>query len=406
MDTGTPALAGIKVVEFGGYAAGPYIGKTLGNFGATVVHVESVSRPDGFRLQYPPFKDNKPGINASGCFAFLNDSKLGITLDVKKPGGLPLARRLVDWSDIVIENMRPGVMDRIGLGYAALCQTNPDLIMLSTCNMGQTGPRADTPGFGSQLTALAGFCGLTGNRDGSPMLLYGPYIDYIASTLGTAAVLAALEKRRRTGAGSYLDLSQYECGLLFLAGPLLDYHANGKIAERCGNDDPLAAPHGVWPCRHNGWLALSCWSDAEFTRLCDAIGRPELSLDPRLATAADRRRHRALIDAAIEHWSKPLEAHEAAEILQRAGVHAHAVNTIADLFTDPQLAARRQWRRRPHPVIGDQAYFMPPFDLSETPGDITSAAPTLGADNDKVFRELVGLTEQEYADYRAQGVFD
>lgn len=406
MSAGNQALAGINVVEFGGYAAGPHIGKMLANFGATVVHVESKARPDGFRMQYPPYKDNKPGINSGGCFAFFNDSKFGVTLDLKKPEGLKLARRLTDWCDLVIENMRPGVMDRLGLGYEALRKTNPDLIMLSTCNMGQTGPRADTPGFGSQLTAFAGMCGLTGERDGPPMLLYGPYIDYIASTLGAVAVLAALEKRRRTGAGSFLDVSQYECGLMFLAGPLLDYHVNGKIAERCGNDDPDAAPHGAWLCRDDAWLALSCWSDSEFTRLCNAIGNPELARDARLATPAGRKSHRTLIDQAIANWSKRLDAHDAADLLQRAGVHAHAVNTMADLFSDPQLAARRQWRRRPHPVIGNQAYFLPAFDLSETPGDITSAAPMLGADNEKVFREFVGLAEKEYADYRAQGVFD
>jgi benzylsuccinate CoA-transferase BbsF subunit len=193
---------------------------------------------------------------------------------------------------------------------------------------------------------------------------------------------------------------------MFLAGPLLDYHVNGKIAERSGNDDPVAAPHGAWPCRNGGWIALSCWSDSEFARLCDVIGRSNLSTDPRLAAPAGRKSHRALIDEAISDWSKRLDANQAAEILQRAGVHAHAVNTMADLFSDPQLAARRQWRRQPHPIIGNQAYCLPAFDLSETPGDIKSAGPMLGADNERVFREFVGLSEAEYAGYRSRGVFD
>ena len=399
------ALEGLKIVEFGGYAAGPHIGKMLANFGAVVVHVESIARPDGFRLQYPPYKDGKPGINGSGCFAFYNDSKFGVTVDVKNSEGLRLAKRLIGWSDIVIENMRPGVMGRLGLGYEALQRSNPDLIMLSTCNMGQTGPRADTPGFGSQLTALAGLCGLTGERDGPPMLLYGPYIDFIASTLGTAAVLAALEKRSRTGRGSYLDVSQYECGLMFLAGPLLEYHESGTVAERAGNDDPQAAPHGAWPCRGGGWLALSCWSDAEFARLCGAMGKPALAADPRLATLAGRQSLKEVVDEAISGWSRQLDAKQAAEILQRAGVHAHPVNDMADLFTDAQLASRRQWRRRLHPVLGNQAYCMPAFDLPEMPGEVTLAAPVLGADNDKVFREFLGLTESEYAQAQAAGAF-
>ena len=193
------ALAGLNVACFGGYAAGPHIGKVLGNYGACVVHVESKERPDGFRLQYPPFAGNRPGINRGACFSYFNDSKYGVTIDLKKPAGVELARRLCRWCDIVIENMRPGVMERLGLGFAALSKINPRLVMLATCNMGQTGPRADQPGFGSQLSALGGFCGMTGFPDGPPMLLYGPYIDFIASALGGAAVLAGVIRARRSG---------------------------------------------------------------------------------------------------------------------------------------------------------------------------------------------------------------
>lgn len=406
MSAGVQALEGVRIVEFGSYAAGPHIGKMLANFGAVVVHVESMSRPDGFRMQYPPYKDGKPGINAGGCFAYFNDSKYDVTVDLKNPEGRKLAKQLAGWSDIVIENMRPGVVDRLGLGFKELCRSNPDLIMLSTCNMGQTGPRADTPGFGSQLTALAGMCGLTGQPDGPPSLLYGPYIDFIASTLGAAAVLAALEQRRRTGKGAYLDVSQYECGLLFLAGPLLEYHASGKIAECAGNDDPQAAPHGAYRCRGEGWIALSCWSTEEFVRLCEAIGRSDISRDPRLATLAGRKSCGTLIHDVVSTWARDRDAHEAATLMQAAGVHAHAVNTVADLFTDSQLVSRRLWRRRRHPVIGDQAYCFPAFDLSETPGDITAAGPILGADNERVFREFLGLSEDEFKAAAAKGAMD
>jgi len=406
MSTGVRALEGVKIVEFGGYAAGPHVGKMLANFGATVVHVESMSRPDGFRMQYPPYKDDKPGINSGGCFTYFNDSKYGVTVDLKKTEGRKLARRLADWCDIIIENMRPGVIDRLGMGFHELRTSNPGLIMLSTCNMGQTGPRADTPGFGSQLSALAGFCGLTGEKDGPPMLLYGPYIDYVASTLGAAAVLAALERRRRTGNGAYLDVSQYECGLLFLAGPLLEYHRSGRIAERGANEDPDAAPHGAYACLGEGWIALSCWSNQEFGRLCSAIGRSDLAEDPALATLAGRKSAAALIHDALSAWARDRDAHEAARLLQSAGVHAHAVNSVADLFTDPQLVSRRHWRRRRHPVIGDQAYCFSAFELSETPGDITAAGPVLGADNERVFREFLVLSDEEFNALRAKGAMD
>lgn len=400
------ALDGIKIVEFGGYAAGPHIGKMLANFGARVVHVESRQRPDGFRLQYPPFKDGRPGLDRGACFTFFNDSKYAVTLNLKSPEGVALARHLIDWCDVVIENMRPGVMARLGLGYDVLSQSNPGLVMLSTCNMGQTGPRADTPGFGSQLSALAGFCGLTGDRDGPPMLLYGPYIDFIASTLGSAAVAAALDRRHRTGKGSLIDLSQYECGLTFIAGALLDYHSTGCIADRAGNEDPKAAPHGAYLCREDRWLALSCWSDEDFVVLARAIGHPDLAFDPRFSRLSTRRANLASLDSLLSEWCLTQDAEEAAAHLQRDGISAYPINTVSRLFDDPQLAHRRTWRKRRHPVIGEQAYYFPGFDLSRTPGDIVSPGPLLGGDNETVYREFLGLSEDEFSSLCREGAID
>jgi crotonobetainyl-CoA:carnitine CoA-transferase CaiB-like acyl-CoA transferase len=226
-------------------------------------------------------------------------------------------------------------------------------------------------------------CNLTGEPGGPPMLLYGPYIDFIASTLGMVAVLAALERRRKTGKGAYLDLSQYECGLMFLAGPLLDYHTTGRVAERRGNQDPEALLHGAWPCANGTWIALSCWTQDEYQRLQAVTG-----------------------SLPLERWLAERDAAAAAEALQAGRVHAHAVNTVADLFTDAQLEARGQWRRRRHAVIGEQAYCYPAFELCETPGDITCAAPTLGTDNERVCRELLGMKAAEYAACQQQGAFD
>jgi benzylsuccinate CoA-transferase BbsF subunit len=399
------ALDGLKVIEFGGYAAGPHIGKFLGNFGAQVVHVEAMDRPDGFRLQYPPFAGNRPGLNRGGCFSFFNDSKYGVTIDLKKPEGIALAKQLAVWCDLVVENMRPGVMDRLGLGYGALAKINPKLVMLSTCNMGQTGPRADQPGFGSQLSALAGMCGLTGFPGGPPMLLYGPYIDFIASSLGASAALAAVIQSRKSGKGAHIDLSQYESGLMFMAGALHDYFTTGRLAERRGNEDPDAIPHGAFPCRDRQWVALSCWSDRDFAALARTLGQAKLVTNARFATAAARRAHTRELDAIISAWTETRTADEVAEALQAAGVAAYPVVTMAGLFSDPQLTARKQWRVRRHPEMGDQAYSFPPFDLEEVPGDIVAPAFCLGADNDFVFRELVGLSEAEFEAYRKSGVF-
>jgi crotonobetainyl-CoA:carnitine CoA-transferase CaiB-like acyl-CoA transferase len=400
------ALAGLKVLEFGGYAAGPHIGKMLGNFGAHTIHVESKQRPDGFRIQYPPFKDDRPGYNRSGCFAFFNDSKCSVTVDLKKPAGVALTHRMAQWCDLVIENMRQGIMARLGLGYETLAKLNPRLVMLSTCNMGQTGPRADQPGFGSQLTALAGMCGLTGVPEGPPMLLYGPYIDYIASSLGASAALAAVIRSRRSGKGALIDLAQYECGLTFMGAALQDYFARGRCAERCGNDDPVAVPHGAYSCADGEWIALSCWSDADFAALAKVMGEGKLASDPRFASATARRANVEALDAAIAGWTETGRAEAVAESLQAAGVAAYPVVTMAGLFADPQLAARRQFRVRRHPEIGDHAYCFPGFDLADAPGDIVAPAPCVGADNDFVFRDLIGLSAAEYESYRRQGVFD
>ncbi len=400
------ALAGLKVVEFASYAAGPHIGKILANFGAIVVHVESRQRPDGFRLEYPPFKDGIPGLDRGGTFTYFNDSKYGVTLDLKNEAGIDLARKLVAWCDVVIENMRPGVIERLGLGYDAMRAINPGLVMVSSCNMGQTGPRAHTPGFGSQLSAQAGFCGLTGEADGPPMLLYGPYIDFVASTMGLSAVLAALLRRRETGEGAWIDIAQYETGLVFLAGALLDYHETGREASRNGNASPEAAPHDAFPCADGEWLALSCWSDAEFRALADAIGQPGLATDARYADLAARQRHASSLSETISAWSRARRASEAATLLQRAGLHAYAVNTVGDLMHDPQLVHRHVWRRRRHAVLGDQTYCFPAFDLSETPGDITAAGPRLGADNDTVFRNFIGLTDEQHAACQRAGAFE
>jgi crotonobetainyl-CoA:carnitine CoA-transferase CaiB-like acyl-CoA transferase len=398
------ALAGLKVLEFGSYAAAPHIGKLLGNFGASTIHVESKQRPDGFRIQYPPFKDNRPGYNRSGCFAFFNDSKYSVTVDLKNPAGVELMRRMAQWSDLVIENMRAGVMERLGLGYAALAERNSRLVMLSTCNMGQTGPRADQPGFGSQLTALAGMCGMTGFPEREPMLLYGPYIDYIASLLGASAALAAVIRSRRTGKGAVIDLSQYECGLAFMGAALHDFFASGRLADRCGNRDPVAVPHGAYQCIDGGWVALSCWSDAEFAILAQAIG--DAARDGRFATAPARRANVEALDAVVGAWTAGRTAEAAAATLQAVGVAAYPVVTMSGLFTDPQLSARRQFRVRRHPEMGDHAYCFPGFDLAAAPGDIVGPAPCVGADNDFVLRDLVGLSTAECEAYREQGAFD
>ena len=392
------ALSGIKIVEFAAFAAGPAVGKHFADHGATVVHIESRVRPDGFRAHYPPYKDNIHGLNRSGLFSLCNNDKLDITLNLKKaPAATALAKKIAAWADVVIENFSPGTMARLGIDYEALKQVKPDLIMLSTSNLGQSGPHAHHAGFGSQLSSLAGFTHLTGYPGGSPQILYGPYIDYIAVAYGATAILAALDYRRRTGKGNYIDTAQYETGLQYLAPILLDYKVNGTIASRDANRDPRAAPHGAYPCKgDDNWCVLSVHSESEWKRLCDVMGNPTWSADQKFATHATRKKNEDELDRKIGEWTSGFAPREVMEKLQAAGIRAGAVNTMKDVYTDPQLAQRPQWVELEHPEIGKMHYQRPPFLLTKTPPGPSKRDPLLAEHNDYFYKELLGLSDAEY----------
>ncbi|HTM08819.1 MAG TPA: CoA transferase [Verrucomicrobiae bacterium] len=390
------SLKGIKVVEFAAFAAGPVVGKHLADHGATVVHIESQVRPDGFRGHYPPYKDNIHGLNRSGLFALCNNDKLDITLNLKKaPAATELAKRIAAWADIVIENFSPGTMDRLGLGYEALKQVKPDLIMLSSSNLGQSGPHAHHAGFGSQLSSLAGFTHLTGYAGGSPQILYGPYIDYIAVAYGAVAILAALDYRKRTGEGNYIDTAQYETGLQYLAPILLDYKVNGRVAERNANRNPHAAPHGAYPCKGDDrWCAISVSSDDEWQTLVGAMKNPAWAKD--FASFEARKRNEDELDRLVGKWTIQFEPRELMERLQKAGVKAGVVNRMCDVYDDPQLKLRPQWVPIEHPEIGKMHYQRPPFLLTKTPPGPAKRDPLLAEHNEYFYCELLGLGEEEY----------
>jgi benzylsuccinate CoA-transferase BbsF subunit len=399
-------LAGLRVVELGWAAAGPLVGTYLAAHGADVIHVESSTALDPFRSTYPPFKDNLPGPDRAAMFAFYNAGKRGVTLDLKQPVAVGLALRLVAAADVVIESFPAGTLSRRGLGVDVLHRTKPDLVILSSCNQGQTGPHAQHPGYGSQLTALAGFTQLLGDPARTPVILYGPYIDYIAVGYGVIAILAALERRARTGQGCVIDLSQYEAGLQFMAPALLEHDANGTIPTRAANRDRVAVPHGVYPASEaDRWIALSVWDDAEWSSLCEALGDPEWARDPSLATAAGRRAREEWIDERISEWSRRQPRASAVTRLRSRGLRAAPVESVGELFGDAQLAERGAWRTARHPVIGEVRLMAPPFILSDSEQGPSRPGPLLGQHTQEVFRGIVGLDAAEYAALEAQGVF-
>jgi len=402
------ALKGVKIVEFAAYAAGPVIGKHLADHGATVVHVESRTRPDGFRTHYPPYKDNIHGLNRSGLFALCNNDKLDITLNLKKaPKATELAKRIATWADVVVENFSPGTIGRLGLGYEALKEVNLDLVMLSTSNLGQSGPHAHHAGFGSQLSSLAGFTHLTGYPDGPPQILYGPYIDYIAVAYGAVAVLAALDHRDRTGEGQYIDTAQYETGLQFLAPILLDYKVNGRAAGRNANRDPHAAPHGAYPCKgEDNWCVLSVSTDTEWQALRREMGDPAWAKEERFASHEARKRHEDELDQKVGAWTSQFTAQELTGRLQAAGVRAGVINAMKDIYSDPQLTQRGQWVELEHPEIGKMHYQRPPFTLTKSRPGPSRRDPLLGEHNPTFYKELLGMAEGEYQALVEEGVID
>jgi len=252
---------GIKVADFAWVAVGPQVARELAEHGATVVHVESHKRPDFLRV-ITPYRDGIPGLDRAVYGAMVNTSKYGMSLDLTKPKGREVARKLVAWADLVTEGMAPGTMAKLGLDYESCRQIKPDIIYFSTCQMGQEGPYSRLGAYGPHGTAYSGLCHVLGWPDRPPLRPSTGHTDYIAPWFLAPAVIAALDYRRRTGKGLYLDHSQIESGIAFWGPGILDYIVNGRIATRTGNRDPNMSPHGVFPCLGDDrWGAIAVSTD-------------------------------------------------------------------------------------------------------------------------------------------------
>lgn len=397
------AFSGLKVADFAWVGVGPMISKALADHGATVVHVESSARLDVLRL-LPPFKDGERGIDRSQFMANFNTSKLGVALDLSTDGGRELARRLADWADVVVESFTPGTMKKFGLDYATLARDRSDLVMLSTCLRGQTGPECGYAGFGGQGAALAGLHSITGWPDRAPSGPWGAYTDFISPRFGVAALAAALLHRARTGEGQHIDLAQTECGIRFLEPLALDFAVNGSEAGGAGHDSPYACPHGVFATAGTErYLALAVETAGQWRALravapLGDFAAPELdALDARLP----RKRE---IEDALRAWLRDQDRFEASHRLARAGVPAYAVLRPSDLYRDAQLDHRGFFVTLDHREMGSMPYDGPVTRFSATPARLRSAAPCLGQHTREVLRDLLGMTGAEIERYAAAGV--
>ncbi len=400
-------LTGTTILEFGGGAAGPVATRYFADHGATVIRVESRQRPDFLRiLKLTP---NTPGgIDGGEHFAVLNANKLSVALDLTKPEAIAIARRLALRADAVAENFAPGAMAKWRLDYASLVQERPDLVMISTCLNGQTGPQRGYPGFGGQGSALSGFNHLTGWSDREPLGPYGTITDSLSPRFAALLLAAALLHRRRTGQGQHIDLSQVEGGITCLAESIVTYTANGDALERAGNRSRHAAPHGVFRCADEDgrerWVAIVVHDDTDWRRLVEALGRPTWADTATLATAAGRVAGADAIEAALSEWTRPQRAADIARQLQAAGVEAAAVLDLGDLHDDPQLAHRQHFRTVEHPVLGAHPAETHAIRFSAMAPSLRAPAPRLGEHTEHVLRDLLGVSADEFARLRDAGV--
>ncbi|MGE4650163.1 MAG: CoA transferase [Myxococcota bacterium] len=397
---GPMALAGVRVVEFGSGAAGPVVTRYLAEQGATVIKIESLSRPDFLRI-YALGPDNPHGYEGSTLFNVLNVNKKSITLNLKEPSGLEVARRIIHWADAVLENFAPKAMRGFGLDYESMAAEKPDLVMVSSCMNGQTGPQRNYPGFGTQGSALSGFNFLTGWPDREPMGPAGTITDSLSPRFAAASILAGLLYRRRTGRGVYVDVSQVECGLYSLSPWLLDYSENERISMRMGNRSIRTAPHGAFPCQgEDRWVALSVWSDAEWLELAAAMGLDAANRE-RFGKGEARLADEDALEALISEWTSQQTREQVEEILQARGLEAVAVKDFGDLNEDPQLAAREHLVTLPHPVCGEWLFERNGFRLQGSPSGYTKACPVLGEHTEEILRDVLRLSEVEVAAFLA-----
>ncbi|MEZ5232031.1 MAG: CoA transferase [Acidimicrobiales bacterium] len=406
----TAPFEGLRVLDLSWVGVGPMTAGYLANQGATVIKVESSARPDILRLT-PPFLDGRPGLNNSHFCANMNASKAGLGVDLARPEGRAVVWRIIEeWADVVLESFTPRTLRGWGMDWAAVSARRPDIVMLSTCMQGQTGPRADYRGFGNLMGALSGFYSITGWPDRPPVTVYGAYTDFICQRFATTAITAAIDHRRRTGAGQYIDLAQLEAALQFLGPEFLDLDRNGHVATRAGNRDPERCPHVVLPCRpdadgREGWLALACEDDGQWAALVDALGRPAWATDPALVTVAGRKAAEDRIEAELAAWSAGWDAVELFERLQPA-IPCGPVLAPARLHTDPQVRHRSYFVPLRHSVMGEVPYDGVAAVLSATPARLTRAAPCLGEDTFTVLTELIGMDPDEVAQLLADGVVE
>ena len=398
-------LAGLRIVDFTAFWAGPFVTHYLAALGADVIKVESIQRPDGMRFQSVRQPPAEQWWEWGALYHGMNLNKRGITLDLTRPAGVALVKRLCAWADATVENFSPRVMDGLGLGWEELSSVNPSLIVVRMPAFGLDGPWRDRVGFAQTMEQVSGMAWLTGFADGAPVIPRGA-CDPLAGLHALAALLVALEHRRRTGRGQLVEATMVEAALNAASELVLEQGAYGARLTRAGNRGPVGAPQNLYACRGKDlWLALSVTSDAEWASVVGVLGEPAWARDPSLASAAARRARHDEVDRALAAWAAEQDVHAAVDALLARGVPAAVVQPAARLATNEQLRARGFFESVAHRIVGTHEYptLAVRFGADATPR-YERAAPTLGEHNDEVLRDVLGLSDGEIAALRASGI--
>jgi benzylsuccinate CoA-transferase BbsF subunit len=390
-------LANVRVANFGWVWAGPVVGQTLGFMGAEVYKIESRARIDLTRT-LPPFaggvRDPDRSLSNHACWG----GNGSVTLNLKKPEALALARELIAKCDVVVENFGPGFMTKAGLGYDDLCKVKPDIILFSMPAAGLSGPLKDVRTYGLSLTSLTGLDSLTGYTGGGPIPVENAFSDPLNGIMGAFAILTALTHRERTGKGQHIDYSQQEAVMQMVGPAYMDYALNGRVAGTRGNRHPLdaAAPHGVFRCKGDDrWISIAVFTDDEWNGLVAAMGNPAWASEAKYATRTARVENIEALHERIGQWTTEHDDHELATQLQQHGVAAAPVLNIADLLHDPHYRERRTFIEVTHP-LGFQETIYGAYVKTSGYEAAVRPGPAIGQDNERVFKGLLGMDNERY----------
>lgn len=397
-------LDGVRVVDLTWVWAGTFCTMNLAHLGAEVVHMESAKRPDLYRRTTLDTTGAESGLNESGMFNQWNQGKLGVAVDLSDPRGIEVVKDLVRISDVVVQNFATGVLERLGLGYDELREVNPRIILASVSGYGQSGPFRDYMGYGPATSPLTGISAVTGYVDGGPEEVGVSMPDPNAGITAALAIVSALERRDRTGAGDHLDVTLFESSAAYGVEAWMEYALNGTQPERNGNRDPWMAPHGCFPCAgEDEWVAIACAGDDEWRTLA-AIIEPGLADDTRFDSLESRKTNEGALEEIVAGWTKDRDRWHVATMLQSSGVAAFPTFTCEDIVDDPHLNARRYIERLPHAVVGTRAHTGIPWRLARRPNGVRCPAPFLGADTDDTLRNILGYDAERIAALRAADV--